>query len=545
MIDAGESTPPAPTECQPAPACAVAFARIWLWIALGLTLLQSAARLRHTFLLEAHGFALAHLALMARSFASHGVLALHGIPIMNAGVTGVHPDVYIHWPPLYFILVGMVVRVFGDSERTIFACGAVSALLFAGAWYWLLKRCGGTLLATACAYALLATPVFAGRAHIWTVAPCYTPILLSLHFAIAAWRTGKSWCWAAACAAATAATLVSWEALLLGPGILLAALLLRETKLARIALTICAGAALGAACFVAECAAAYPEWMADLIQTVRFRSGLKAAAVFSINTLNAGDAAAQPSAMAFLRGIYDRLVDFGMLPLFAMLAFAWYIWKQRAREPQLFVIFVSLSSIAAAWFAVFRNHIFFHDYQWLLLAPPAALGLGKLLEWLWLEAGRSRPTAAVQGAAFVLPLCLLLPLAASTAQSLDPAHAGAAQRDMFGNYARELAQRTPANAVIGSVDPSPVIPYYARRHIVRGVSNDRAVAFLAAHGKEFPGSPIYVAIPLGWTEDFPCSLRAFPQVRLTYSILLDLSQAPSARLDAAGCTGAPRHAAAW
>jgi hypothetical protein len=245
----------------------VAVATTWLFIAVILTLIVSVDRSRHTFAGTVHGWAMAHLAVMANSFNSHGILRLHGIPIQNAGVDGIHKDSYVHWPPLDAVLLSFIVRFFGDSEPVVFAYGSIVALAFAAAWFWLTDYVGGRLRAISYTFALLTLQIFIDRSHIWTVSLCYALVLISLRIVLVECESHAHNRWAtfAASFVLALAVLASWEALLMPLGLFVAALLLKDRRLARYSLILWGIAILVGIAFLVTSFIYVPELRNDLI----------------------------------------------------------------------------------------------------------------------------------------------------------------------------------------------------------------------------------------------------------------------------------------
>src|SRR5690242_11259203 len=63
-----------------------------------------------------HDWISAHFSTIARSFTDYGVISLRGALIQNNSPLGLDPDVYIHWPPLFPIILSFAFRAFGESE---------------------------------------------------------------------------------------------------------------------------------------------------------------------------------------------------------------------------------------------------------------------------------------------------------------------------------------------------------------------------------------------------------------------------------------------
>jgi hypothetical protein len=306
--------------------------------------------------------------------------------------------------------------------------------------------------------------------------------------------------------------------------------------LARIALVLGLTAALACAMFLIVCIGASPDLRTELVATLKYRTGSQYAAGLSLNSI--ADTmlySTQPSTRDFLQKAYERLEAFGMIGIASVFVFGWRVWKGRKskEERKLFVLFTTFAFVCIAWFSAFPNHIYMHDYQWLLLAPLAAMGIGELLRWIWLKPETLFSPVAVRVFGLLLPAFLILSLA-GVAIFMLIRHPK--EEPWLISYAQEVRQNTPANAVIGSPEMTLEVPYYAQRHIVRGIQNDELVALLREHADEFPASPVMVAIPRGEIASFPCTLAAFPHTELKSGILLNLKDKPKSSLDGANCT---------
>ena len=537
------SLPPSETAKDKNGRHTVAFAAIWLFIAVILTLIVSMDRSRHTFAGTTHGWAMAHLAVMADSFSSHGILRLHGVPIQNAGVDGTHLDLYVHWPPLDAVLLSFIVRIFGDSEPVVFAYGSMMALAFAAAWFWLTDYAGGRVRAISYTFALLTLGIFIDRSHIWTVSLCYALILISLRIVLVEWenRTHNRWAIFAACCVLAFAVLASWEALLMPPGLFVAALVLRDKRLARYSLILGAIAVLAGAAFLLTAFAYVPELRSELVETVKYRAGFGFAAQPTLNTLaDSHIYELRPNVVQIVFIFLQRtILSIGVIAIVSTAIHFRHLWLNRAGEPRRkqFAVLVSLAFVPVAWFILFHNHAFVHDYEWLIMAPVGAIGTGELLNLLWTEPyTKWRKLLGI-----LVPVLLLYSLSAHAFQIFVPSSALADDREMENTryYAKEIRAVTPSSAVIASPYLGIYIPYYADRHIVRGVQDDLQVQFVVQHVADFPNDPMYVDIPFEKAMDFPCSLAAFNQTRLKYGILLNLSSHPKIPLFGSNCTRAP------
>jgi len=87
--------------------------------AAALALIALYARLLHlSFDGDYQGWASASCMTMAHSFNQLGALHLHFVPVQNNLPLGSDPDVYLHWPPLFPLLLSVVTRVLGDHESS-------------------------------------------------------------------------------------------------------------------------------------------------------------------------------------------------------------------------------------------------------------------------------------------------------------------------------------------------------------------------------------------------------------------------------------------
>ena len=141
-----------------------------------------------------------------------------------------------------------------------------------------------------------------------------------------------------------------------------------------------------------------------------------------------------------------------------------------------------------------RTHTALHNFELLIAAPLAALALA----WLataGLRIGWSGP-AALRAAAFVAlaTLTLFLP---------RPITGGDPNPESQIRYAHDIRNSTPAGSVVAAPTFSAVPLYYSERNIVRGVTNDDVLAGqLSDIRKQFPASPLYLAIPPSLAASF-------------------------------------------
>ena len=82
------------------------------------------------------------------------------------------------------------------------------------------------------------------------------------------------------------------------------------------------------------------------------------------------------------------------------------------------------------------------------------------------------------------------------------------------DYAKAVRENTELNAVVISPGGSLVPVYYSRRHIIRGIANEESVRLVMGQvGTEFPGLPVYLAIP-------PASSGSFTHFISTHRVVV-------------------------
>ena len=248
---------------------------LWTGLAALLTLTSWLATVNLRYGVEDHAWANAHMALMARSFANQGILALHGVPVQNNPPLGSQPDVYIHWPPLFSMVMSLAFRAFGESEATARSMVMVVNLFYLWTFWTLVKYGFGRDVAVASIFGLLVLPVFIEYGPlIWTPNVGMAAIMLALYCFLRAAESSTDWRWIAAGAVSIVlGTWMSWEPVLLG--FVLVGLSLWQGSWPRLqaAALLAAAGAVAAMAILAIFVAASTEMRADLWATVRYRMG--------------------------------------------------------------------------------------------------------------------------------------------------------------------------------------------------------------------------------------------------------------------------------
>jgi 4-amino-4-deoxy-L-arabinose transferase-like glycosyltransferase len=491
---------------------------LWISIAALLTLIGWCCTLSNPFASEEHAWASAHMALLARSFAQLGIVGLHGVPIQNNLPLGLQPDRYVHWPPLYPMLLSVGFRVFGESETVVHAFVIAINVWYLATFYFLAKRCLDGTTAILSVFALLTIPVFVQQGTMaWTPDAAMAAVIAALYCFVRGTEGRLNWKWISAGSLAVAfGVLFSWEATPLGL-ILLGFGTWQRSRTRQFAAAIYAAAGAGAMAMVLVLlVSSSPELRNDLWGTVVYRMG-GAYHPTNIPIHAWADHVLYNRHITVKDWVTTVVIDRGpllggVLGLLATMGlFAWS-WNNRKSRPDVFYCVGGLAGVAAVWVALFPNHVFIHNYQALIAAPVVCIGFG-----LAMKAGVDRLRGRLGWLAiWIVPLILLVPLIGQTVQGfrkVPPAE--------ILKYARDIEGSTNASAVVLSPLLTMVPVYYSHRHIIRAVDDDEALRSVARQARAtFPDSGLYIAIPPDSLGRFSCAYSRFPLVKRTSSMIL-------------------------
>ena len=460
------------------------------------------------------------MALLAHSFAQLGIVHLHGVPIQNYLPLGLQPDRYIHWPPLYPILLSVAFRMFGESQAVIHAFVIVVNICFLLTFYFLVRRCFDTDVATLSLFALLTIPVFIQYGLlVWTPNAALATTCAALYCFLRGTETNLNWKWVSTGAVALiCSVLISWEAASLGP-ILLGFGIWQRSRIRQIAAATYAAAGLGTfAMLPVVLMSSSPELRNDFWSTVRYcMGGTYQLANIPIPIHAWTDQVEFNVHFTVTRWFANMLVDWGPLlggsfGLVATMGLVFWSWNNRRNRPEVFLALGALLGIVVVWVVFFPNQVALHDYQALFAAPLVCIGLG-----VTLKAGSEFLNGTFRWLVIlIVPLILIAPLARGTLAAF-----GKAQPDKLMDYATDIESSTPTSAVILSPLNTMVPVYYSHRHIIRGVENDEVLrSVIRQAGSVFPGSEIYIAIPTDNLGQLSCASSRFPVVKRTQNMIL-------------------------
>ncbi len=517
----------------PAPVFLVA----WLAVAAVITLAAHATALGRAFD-HPHAWVSAHFATMARAFVEHGVFGLGGVPVQNNDPLGAQPDVYLHWPPLFSMLLAGVFHLFGATEANALWLMLCILATTAAVLYRLVARTASTTAALVAVLVFLAMPVTVlyGRLVVHLHLAILGMLIAVLAFVEATRGPEVARGWAiGGMAALFAAVWASWEPVFVCPALLAAALRRRRAGEIRLAVAYAAVAATAVATVGGLYAAQAPDLIAELWQTVRYRMGLASYTPprFDPHVLfQLDDYARQPSRLDFPWLVAARLELVGQIPALALGAVLISAWVRRGQNGREFIAVLALLAPWVSWFVVMFNHAWLHEYEMALAAPALAVATGlaggALVE-IAARLDRSATRRTLEAVLIVaLPAVLVLPMIPAARQ----AGSQAATRALV-DYGREIAAATAPGAVVLAPSSSMVPVYYAERHVIRGVRTDALVTRVVAEtSTRFPSAPVFLALLPEERAAFPDAARRWPVARESPHLVLFALDTKTQRDDA-------------
>ncbi len=484
---------------------------VWLGLAVLLTLGNHAVRFSQP--LVTNGWVSAHFATMAHAYQEHGIFELGGLPIQNHSPLGSEPDAYIHWPPLFPLVLSWVFGAFGESATTARAFATFLLLSNAALLFFLIRECLSRRAGVLSAFTFLCLPIVASKGE----------MVMHLHLALgltllallgfvkaskrARWRAPWPWLGVAAMGAAV---WTSWEPALATVGLFGLALWRQRRFDITLAAVFCLSAGGAAALVVGLYGLQSPGLLEDLWNTVAFRFGLgySPEQTFQLHTLvnhRSYGTYNQPSWAQIALSFVERTWANGQI---AVVAGGWALmagWlHRRSSRPEAGYALGGLATLWAGWFLLMKNHAYIHQYEMYIGAPFLAACVGSAAASALKYAPKNSrprsdhsPTLTRQKALrwtllALLPATLLFPLAF---KGMINASAPKEISHPLLAYAQEIRNRTPEGAVVLSPQTNMIPVYYAQRHVVRGITDWKVVS--KARGelpRVFPDSPYYLAV---------------------------------------------------
>jgi hypothetical protein len=488
----------------------------WLAIA-ALALVALYARLlRLSFDGDYQGWASASCMTMAHSFNQLGALHLHFVPIQNNLPLGTDPDVYLHWPPLFPLLLSFVTRILGDHESS----GRILALLITLATTLVViaiaRRLYGTRVALLSGFFFLTARATyeGGRAILHQPLAMFFGSITVLLFLLAVGvpsssastsnqhSTSRRKLFALLGLLATICTiLTAWDPIFIALGLLLSSIYLRQRNAIRLAALYFVANVLTFFAIQADYILTYPALFRNQFATIAYRAGLKFNVESSLRLHTIVDTVHYSTAHFSLIGSYSHALrwlfeGFGAFTLLAPFLFL-ALWLSSDRRHNTAAVYI-LGGLGLPWllfFAVMRNYVSIHSFALVLGAPFLAITSGYVLDLIWdrlhtATVADNNRRHLLRVMVFVLPLLILYPLSMAVRNAKIPY--GPPE---FQDLSPIIQHNTPPNAVTLATEESAVPIYYSDRHIVRGIATPDLLRLAIPQARAaFPGSPLFFAI---------------------------------------------------
>lgn len=453
----------------------------------------------------------ADVATMARTYAQVGVIAMHGLQVHNNPPIIASKQAYVHWPPLYPMVLSLVFRLFGSTVPVAHIFQCLLMLATAGAIYWVVKGELGPIAAAAAVFVWTCLPVIGNYMHVVLhLNMAMLGMWVTLGFLLRAVEAPQSrfWKWGGV-AIMAAATMSSWEPLLMPVGVVIYGTAAKDSRTRRLGALYFAAACLTFAAVMTLYLTQAPTLALDLKHTLLYRLRLSkmlpadgASEEAMVNARYYGRAG-QLSMRQVPEQYYHRFMN-NLGPAALALLAAGCIWSWRRRNRRGLAMLCGLAAPWVLWYGVFHNHAALHDYEMLIAAPVTAAAGGDALAWIacggrWWQRG-----------AFAAAVGLLLFPAAYRAWTGPVVEADSGTAIAF---AGQLRRATPEGSIVVTSFDSSVPLFYCQRHLIRSVYDDADMdSILPRVAEDYPGRPVYLAIPRKLRERYAGSLGATPQI---------------------------------
>ena len=458
-----------------------------------------------------HAWVSAHIATIAHSFATHGIIGLHGIPIENFDPITTQPDNYLHWPPFFYYVLSLVLRAFPDSIRAMHLFMAVIAIANAYVMWIIASMFFKPRVAIVCGSAFLLMPatlkygLILLPANLAMLGVSVALLFMLRYLQGTADGRGRLLDLGLSALAFFLACITSWEPFLALPGLLLAYAFDRRSEIFKTCFCWAIAAIAAGASTLVIYSLSDPTFLEDMWSIFTFRLGLTQYLPMSarihpvegqlqtIDSLNVFS-----SAIHFFEAYVVRTQVFcgslGIVGLFALLLTA--LRRRRSIPDNFFAaLLLPLGTIWLGWAAVMQGHYIIHEYQFILASPLLAIGvtcLYSLLDDILLAMPDSWPRENLATLTNLALPCALLFLGISAAAVTVRGEEEPWQLAKFG---RLIKAEVPAGTIVITNEMSMVPTYYAERHVIRGVPDG---AFLESKlgmiRDTCPGCALYLAV---------------------------------------------------
>ena len=472
-----------------------------------------------------HAWVSGHFAVMARAFNTFGVFDLGLVPVQNNAPLTTSPDVYLHWPPLYPIMLSFVFRIFGESA-VIHHLSSVALVMGSTVLIW--RSFAGTndrAAAGLAALTFLSAPLtfrygFAGiHLHLALLLTMLALFLFAVNTGTAARDADQGRRRAMLAVGALAyflAVMTSWEPVLAAPAFCFLALIDRHRQ-SRLALVLFGCAAVAALLTILLIyGLQHPHLLERLWHRALMRSGTTMALYPSDYTAHdVQDAVIKnptdPVLQYIWKAILGRLPLLGPLGIIGVAGGLACLRMAAALQRPAMAIFLGSLSMFALSAILLRNHLGIHEYEMSILVPAAACGAGLCFE----RFSGSPVTGTASRHVLVCWLAPILAVVSSVPGVRDIVDGSKSGSGMIA-LADLAGEKLPDNAIIVTPYTDMVFVYYARHHVVRGIESESVLqneqGALAALCTD---CPFYLVVPKGAADSFPSYKEMAPLAGLS------------------------------
>jgi hypothetical protein len=432
-----------------------------------------------------HAWVSAHIATIAHSFVTHGIIGLHGIPIENFDPLTTQPDNYLHWPPFFYYVLSLVLRAFPDSIRAMHLFMAVIAIANAYVMWIIASMFFKPRVAIVCGSAFLLMPATLRYGLILVPAnlamlEVSVALLFMLRYLQGA-DAGREKLLNLGLSAFAffLACITSWEPFLALPGLLLAYGFDRRSEILKTCFCWAIAAIAAGASTLAIFSLSDSTFFWDLWSIFTFRLGLTQylplpARVHPVEgQLETIDGLhVFSSSPHFFEAYVIRTQLFcgslGIIGLFALLLTA---LRHRRGIPDNFfaALVLPLCTFWLGWAVIMQGHYIIHEYQLILASPILALSVTciySLLDDTLLATKDSWPRKNLAMLTnLALPCALLFSGISAAAITIR----GEEEAWQLASFGRLIKAEIPTGAMVLTSEMSMVQTYYAERHVIRGV----------------------------------------------------------------------------
>jgi hypothetical protein len=431
-----------------------------------------------------HAWVSAHIATIAHSFVTHGIIGLHGIPIENFDPLTTQPDNYLHWPPFFYYVLSLVLRAFPDSIRAMHLFMAVIAIANAYVMWIIASMFFKPRVAIVCGSAFLLMPATLRYGLILVPAnlamlEVSVALLFMLRYLQGA-DSGREKLLNLGLSAFAffLACITSWEPFLALPGLLLACVFNRRSEILKTCVCWAIAAIAAGASTLAIFSLSDSTFFWDLWSIFTFRLGLTQylplpARVHPVEgqleTIDGLNVFSSPSHFFEAYVVRTQLFcgSLGIIGIFALLLTA---LRRRGIPNNFFAaLLLPLCTFWLGWAVIMQGHYIIHEYQLILASPILAIGVTciySLLDDTVLATQDSWPRENLAMLTNLALPCALLFLGISAAAIT---FRGEEEAWQLANFGRLIKAEVPTGAVVLTSEMSMVQTYYAERHVIRGV----------------------------------------------------------------------------